>query len=114
MPNRARDRGDYLERQTKAALSELGWVVVRAAGSFGAADLVALRWDKRPLLISCKISGTVPPGERAAIREAAYAAGARPLLASRVKRGWVALYLIQEAPRGPLIDHIKVPSHATR
>jgi Holliday junction resolvase len=114
MPNRARNRGDYLERQTKAALIALDWVVVRSAGSLGAADLIALRWDKKPLLISCKITGTVPPAERMAIREAAAMAGARPVLATRVKRGWVCLYLIQEAPRGPEIDHIKVPAHAAR
>src|SRR4051812_30207374 len=112
MPNRARDRGDYLERQTKAALAVYGWVVVRAAGSLGPADLLAIRAGSTPLLVACKTNGTIPPAERAAIREAATLGGARPLLASRTKRGWVDLNLIIDKPRGPLIDQIKVPGHA--
>jgi len=113
MPNRARNRGDYLERQTKAALQALDWEVTRAAGSLGAADLVALRWDKTPLLISCKTDGRIPPAERAAIRLAAERAGARPLLAYRERRGWVTLTLVAEGPERRLIDEIKVPGHAT-
>ena len=109
MPNRAKDRGDYLERQTKAALAELGWIVVRAAGSFGVADLIAIRYDKRPLLISCKTTGNIPPLERATIRHAALKGGARPLLATREKRGWVTLYRIAEGPERVLDDEIKVP-----
>jgi Holliday junction resolvase len=112
MPNRARNRGDYLERQTKAALIACGWVVTRAAGSLGAADLVALRADKKPLLISCKTDGRIPPHERAAIILAATQGGARPLLAYREKRGWVTLSLVVEGPERRVIDQVKVPSHA--
>lgn len=112
MPNRAKDRGDYLERQTKAALTALGWVVIRAAGSYGEADLVALRWDKQPLLISCKTTGNIPPAERREIRQAAEMGGARPLLATRLKRGWVTLYRIREGPERVLDDEIKVPPRA--
>jgi Holliday junction resolvase len=114
MPNRARNRGDYLERQTKAAFEEIGYWVIRAAGSFGVADLVALRADKRPVLISCKITGTMAPAERAAIRAASVLAGGRPVLATRDRPGWVTLYAVTEAPRGPRVDEIKAPPHAAR
>lgn len=112
MPNRARNRGDYLERQTKAALSEFGWIVIRAAGSLGPADLIAIRAGSMPLLVACKTNGLIPPTERAAIREAAERGGARPLLATRTKRGWVDLYLVTDIARGPHVDQIKVPAYA--
>lgn len=86
--------------------------MIRAAGSYGAADLIALRWDKKPLLIACKTTGNIPPLERQAIREQALQGGARPLLATREKRGWVTLYRVKETPEKVLDDEIKVPPHA--
>ena len=50
MPNSNRSRGDYFERRTRAALEAQGWLVIRSAGSYGVADLVALSAGRTPLL----------------------------------------------------------------
>lgn len=42
------------ERQVKKRLEEDGWVVIRAAGSLGLADLVALKLGETPRLIEVK------------------------------------------------------------
>lgn len=107
-----RQRGDYFERQTRDALLALGWHVTRAAGSLGVADLVALRADAKPLLVSCKLNGYIGPAERADLHAAARAAGARPLVAHRPRDGWVELRAV--TPQAPSalthVDTIKVPS----
>lgn len=110
MPNSNRARGDYLERQTKSALQAHGWVVVRAAGSLGVADIVALRAGNTPLLISCKLNGHIAPLERRALIEACQAAGARPIMAARSKRGVVDIYVVRLDTSGPLIDTLAVPA----
>ena len=103
-----RQRGDYLERQAKAALGDLGWIMIRAAGSHGIMDLVALRAGNTPLLVSCKTNGRIGPGERVALCEAAALAGARPVMACRRKRGWIALLVVR--PDGFRdLDSIRVP-----
>lgn len=114
MANANRKRGDYLERQTKAALEAHGWFVVRAAGSLGAADLVALKGEFRPLLIACKTNGTVPPHERVALRKVAELADATPLCASRPKRGTIELRLVLTGPQAPLVDSLKAPVKGKR
>lgn len=99
-----RARGDYLERQTRAALRQYGWLVIRSGGSLGVADLVALRAGNRPLIVSCKIGGLPPPHERAELLEAAKEAGARPIVATREHPGWVVLYHMRsEAPRDYIV-----------
>lgn len=109
MNNRA--RGDYLERQTAAALRVHGWYVVRAGGSRGVADLIALRAGNSPLMVQCKLNVTMGPDEREALIAAARAAGARPIMAGRGKRGWVDIYVVKaSAGLGPLIDQIRVPA----
>jgi len=111
VPNSNRARGDYLERQVKSALVAHRWTVIRAAGSLGVADLVALRTGNTPLLISVKIGGLPPPHERAELLEAAETSGARPIVATREHRGFVVLYAMQSAaPRDYVIaDELKVP-----
>jgi Holliday junction resolvase len=106
-----RSRGDYFERQTKAALQEAGWSLVRSAGSLGPADLVAIRRNAQGgahvLLISCKLDGRCGPAERDALRLAADQASAEPLVASRPKAGRVLLTSLEgHRVRGEL----KVPS----
>lgn len=105
-----RHRGDYFERQTRDALRAVGWVVIRGAGSMGPADLVALRADMRPLLISCKLHGRIGPAERLDLMEYARKAGARPLLALREKPGWVQLRTVNSRPDWLPVDSIKVPA----
>lgn len=116
MGNRA--RGDYLEHQTRDALAAYGWYLIRAGGSLGAADLVALRAGKRPLLIQCKILGPgrafprVDPAERTALYEAAEKAGARAIIATRYRGGYVAL-LELPGPAWttyPMVDELHVPT----
>lgn len=93
--NANRQRGDYFERQTKAALQAAGWVVVRSAGSLGPADLVAVRRNSlggaHVLMVSCKTNGTASPAERAKLVDTADQAAAEPLMAHRPNRGTIEL-----------------------
>lgn len=102
-----RARGDYFERQTREALREAGWIVVRSAGSLGPADLVAVRRNSmggpHVLLISCKVDGRCGPAERAALLEAAEKAAAEPLVASRPTKGRITLVsLLDQRQRAEL------------
>jgi len=110
MPNSNRQKGDYLERQTRAALEAHGWLVVRAAGSLGVADLVALRWANTPLLVSCKVGGKIGPAERTALIDAARNSGSRPLMATREIRGHVDIYAVKVEPEMVRVDRLKVPA----
>lgn len=78
-----RSRGDYHERKTRGDLEAHGYIVVRSGGSLGPADLVALRFSRPPLFISCKLSGAIRPDEHDRTFVAAIRAGAVPLLATR-------------------------------
>lgn len=110
MGNKQRARGDYLERQTKAALEAFGWVVVRAAGSLGAADLLAIRAGFRPLLVACKITGYLRPAERLALLKWAAKGDARALMAQRTKPGRVGLWEVQLGPAiGDPVDELPAP-----
>lgn len=104
-----RSRGDYFERQTVAALVARGWVARRSGGSLGEADVWALRAGNTPLLISCKLRGAISPAERMALIVLARKAGARPMLAHRIKDGWVDLSRVTEGPAGPHVASLKVP-----
>jgi len=94
MPMTNRQRGDYFERQVRDTLTEHGWFVVRSAGSLGVCDLVALRHDKTPCLVACKISGRIDPAERTAILDVAESAGARAVVAMRPRGGRVTVAAI--------------------
>lgn len=81
----AGSRGSARERQVMAKLRDDSWVVYRAAGSHGNADLVALRSDKRPMLVQVKASQQGPyehfgPKDRAALVVEALHAGADAVL----------------------------------
>jgi Holliday junction resolvase len=113
MPSRGgatnRQRGDYFERQTRAALESIGWLVIRSAGSLGPADLVALRAEHPAMLVSCKLHGYLGPLERATLLTAAAKAGARPMVARRDKPGWVLLAFLPPDGRPLDVDTVKVP-----
>jgi Holliday junction resolvase len=109
-----RQRGDYHEHRTRDALEALGWTVTRAAGSLGPADLVALRAGDKPLLVSCKLSGRIDPGEREQLHTTARRAGARPLVASRDKPGWIRVQVVRwdspdDRSRLEDVDRIRAP-----
>lgn len=106
-----RRRGDYFERQTRAALTARGWVIVRAAGSLGVADLCALRAGNTPLLVSCKISGILRPAERAALLDAARIGGARAVVAMRSQPGHVNLAAVVATSARPIpLETLAVPT----
>lgn len=82
-------RGANFERRVRAHLEAEGWLVVRAAGSRGCFDLVALRPNGRGgcqvSLVQCKVRGArdFAPEDQAALRRIAEDAGATAWLASR-------------------------------
>lgn len=112
MPNSNRQRGDYLERTTKAALDAHGWVTNRSAGSFGPADVWAMRAGSAPLMIACKTNGKLPPAERVQLVEAARKAGARAIMATRERRGWISLLSVDVYGVHPFGVPLKVPKRA--
>ena len=84
--------GHARERQVKRLREAEGWLVVRAAGSLGTFDLVAMKDGYRPRLIEVKATAAGPfagflPADRAEISEAARLAGADAELAWYPKRG---------------------------
>lgn len=94
MPNSNRQRGDYFERRVRETLEADGWLVIRAAGSLGPADLWAAKRNHRLRIVSCKLHGTLPRKEAITLCDAADKSGAIALLASRNKPGWVDLAII--------------------
>lgn len=98
-------RGHDRERQVKAHLQERDWVVVRAAGSLGGIDLVAMKPGRRPLLVEVKSTAGGPyerfqPAERDALRLAADMAGAEAILAWWPPRGKLHWIEASEWPAG--------------
>lgn len=81
-------RGAVFERKVAGLLADDGYLVVRAAGSHGHADLVALKAGQ-VVLVQCKTSGALPPGEWNPFYEAAERVGAVALLAHRPAPGKV-------------------------
>lgn len=78
-------RGTDRERRVRRGLEADGWVVMRAPGSFGPVDLVALRAGHMPMLIQVKSTAKSPfekfgPDERDAILYKATQAGAEAWL----------------------------------
>jgi len=99
-------RGTRREHQVRAELERDGWVVVRAAGSLGAVDLVALRAGDRPRFVQVKSDRVTPwknfgPTERDRLLQVAEQAGADACL-------------LWWPPRGPavLINSPAWPTHS--
>jgi Holliday junction resolvase len=79
-------RGHDRERAVKLRLQDDDWFVIRTAGSFGDADLVALKAGTQTWLIEVKSTAGGPyerfgPTERNRLRLAAELAGATAVLA---------------------------------
>jgi len=90
--------GSDFERRVMAKLKEHGWYVMRAAGSRGVADLVAMR-QRDPvrlgpevLLVQCKRGFQCGPKEWNALVSAAEQVCAVPVLAAKVKRGVIGFW----------------------
>lgn len=84
--NSSKRKGSRFELKSKALLTADGWMVTKAGGSLGAADLVALKAGERPLLVQVKATAAGPwhsfgPSERAELTAVAKKAGAVAVLA---------------------------------
>ena len=100
-------RGTAFERAIAKRFVDDGYFVVRAAGSHGVADLVALK-PTQVVLVQCKLGG---PGELTRTEwntflEAARRVRAAPVVASRPVRGKYAYHLLN----GPRDSRTRVDS----
>lgn len=86
-------RGAAFERAVAARLDTDGYLVLRAAGSHGVADLVAIK-PGEVVLIQCKISGIISIAEWNAFYETASRVAALPVLAFKPKRGVYAYHVL--------------------
>lgn len=100
-------RGSAFERTVKADLESHGWYVVRAAGSHGHADLLAVSRDE-VAFVQAKLGGPgrMPPAEWNDLYRVAMRYGGVPVLVHRPKRGLLEyLRMLDEKPetgvRGP-------------
>lgn len=100
MPNNQYQAGYKLERATRLLLELNGYLTIRASGSKGCADLVALK-PGEVLLVQCKTSGRLGPGDRAALFAAADRTGATALAVRWAKDG--------RAARQPEFIHLTSP-----
>jgi Holliday junction resolvase len=92
----AKRKGTRAEYRVRRELEQHGWVVTRAGGSLGVADLVALKAGETPRLIQSKCGlpayKNFSPAERLALRVVADKAGAEPWLcvvADRAPLRWI-------------------------
>jgi Holliday junction resolvase len=97
--------GHNRERAVRRHLESEDWIVTRAAGSLGDADLIALKAGRRPRLIEVKCTAGGPyehfgPADRAAILFAAELAGADAELAWWPPRGKLRFIPSHEWPKG--------------
>lgn len=92
-------RGSAFENKVKADLTKRGWYVVRAAGSHGHADLLAVSSDE-VAFVQAKLGGpgAFPPAEWNALYETALTFGGVPVVVHRPKRGRLE-YLRMIAPK---------------
>lgn len=96
MANSAKAKGTRNELKVKAQLEALGWSVVKAGGSLGIFDLVAIHPDKdKGFLIQVKSNRQPEKKERDAI-------AAFPVPPYMSKLVWV---VIDRKPMQPIIDY---------
>lgn len=95
-------RGTAFERAVAAALTTDGYLVIRAAGSRGAGDLVALK-PGQVLLVQCKLGGAghLGPAEWNDFLFFARSAGAVPVLAYRPGQRGIAYWEVTGPKDGP-------------
>ncbi len=79
-------RGVAFEHQCMQYFEDLGYKVIRSAGSHGPADLICGHKDEGTLLVQCRMRGNLSKEERVELREwAEDFGGARILVAYIVK-----------------------------
>jgi len=102
------NRGHVRERQVRQQLELDGWLVVRAAGSLGVVDLIALKRGRRPRLIEVKSTAGSPyerfgPRKRLQLAHVAELADADALLAWWPPKGELRWIDSTEWPEGGLV-----------
>ena len=100
-------RGHDRERQVKHWLQDNDWIVIRAAGSFGAGDLVAGKhgWPTRIIEVKSTAGGPYErfgPYQRAELQAIAELAGWHPYLAWWPPRGQLHWIPAHEWPRSSI------------
>ena len=90
--------GRRVEHQVRDDLSQAGWVIAaRAAGSKGAADLVAIRYGRVIFVQVKRTNALLPPAERAALIALADTLGAHialPVVATKPPRNPITYRLL--------------------
>ena len=81
-------QGADFERALIVDLERRGFFCIRAAGSRGAADIVALARGHRPLVVQAKRGASIVPAERLKLLDVAERTGAIGLLAFGARGGW--------------------------
>ena len=93
MTNNNYIRGMFFELRVLKYYKRQGFFAVRSSGSFGPADVVAIKkGDIR--LIQCKLNGRIPSNEVKALKAACKRAGAEGYLAHREGRKLIIKKLI--------------------
>lgn len=97
MPNSKYQAGYRFELSTKKQWEERGYWVIRAAGSHGKADLVAIKKDPpkytEVYLIQCKTKGKISLQERKDLAELAHSLGAVGIIAFKNERKYEEIWL---------------------
>jgi len=88
-----RARGDRFERLCMDKLRAQGYAAVRSAGSQGPADIIALRADRLPAFIQCKVTDNTTTRQRCLFYRLAEDAGALALLACKPANGRGVLWI---------------------
>jgi Holliday junction resolvase len=92
-------RGKRFEDRAGLDLLENGYFVVRAGGSRGVADLVAVKHGQ-VLLVQCKISGSLAPEPWNALYDAAAGCGAVPVMAEKDAPGSLRYWRLERRKDG--------------
>jgi hypothetical protein len=92
-------RGKRFEDRTGLHLLENGYFVVRAGGSRGPADLVAVKHGQ-VLLVQCKTSGSLAPAPWNALYDAAAGCGAIPVMAEKDAPGSLRYWRLERRKDG--------------
>lgn len=102
MPNNNYARGAAFENKVKAALEKDGWYAVRAAGSHGLTDVIALRGYAHDcahdvLFIQCKTGkARMTKAEKIELHKTAERHNATPILAWPGPLGYMSFDLIHK------------------
>jgi Holliday junction resolvase len=103
--------GADFERAVKRHLEGKGYFVIRSAGSHGPVDLAA--WplgDGKVVFVQCKRNGSMGPGEREALLDAAGQCGADAVVADKPSRGAMRFTLLERrrVPGGREVKALEV------